>query len=703
MKCSVSFLLFLAGVFLFISFCSRKYTYRYPETPEKPVYDTIHGVVLEDPYRFLEDSESPFVKEWTKKQNILTLRIIRNLPFREELKKRIENLWNYPRMSVPVRYGNRYFYLRNDGLQNQSVLCVREGIDGKEKVLIDPNSLSDKGIISLDWWYPSEDGKYVAYGLSVGGNELSTLHIIDVNRGINLPDTIPNCRFSSVAWRKDSRGFYYTRFPKPGTVPEGDINYYHKVCFHQLGENPDTDPIIFERPDKKEIVFEIDLSNDGRYLMIYSFIGASTVNEVYYVDTKSPNGEVVQLVKGFDYHYSGKVVDGQFFIITNRDAPRYKVMIADMKNPQIENWKTLISESDDIIKSLTITKNGLVINYMHNAYSRIALFSRDGEYEGKIDLPGIGSVRGISGRWNSNQVFFAFESYNCPPIIYEFNTTTKKKKTFFKTPVKVDTSAFVVKQEWYRSKDGTKISMFIVHKKGLRKNGKNPTILYGYGGFNISITPSFVNYMIAWLERGGVYAAANLRGGGEYGEKWHRMGMKENKQNVFDDFIAAAEYLIQSGYTSPRHLGIMGGSNGGLLAGAVLTQRPDLFKAVVCAVPLLDMIRYHKFLIARYWIPEYGSSDDLEQFEYLLKYSPYHNVRIGEKYPAVLITTAENDTRVHPMHARKMAALLQKANVSSNPILLYVEQEAGHGQGKPVSKRIENVADQLTFFLWQLK
>lgn len=699
---TIFFLLLFGGVQLLPGFCKSNEKIIYPQTKVEVVTEAMHGQEIQDPYRWLEDSESKEVQDWTDKQNKFTRSILDKLPYLAEIKKRLRQLCSYTRMNVPYRFGTYYFFTKNEGLEDQYVLYVQNGLKGRPEVLIDPNKLSPDGTVSLDWWYPSEDGKFLAYGLSQSGDEQSVLHIKNVETKADLSEAIGGCRFSSIAWMPDSGSFFYTRFFQSSAVPKGGENYYQKVYYHKLGESPENDEFIFDYPSKKEVLFWLNLSKDGRFLVIFAPVGSANLNEVYFKDLLSDK-KVRAIVKGFDAHYTGEVFKGRLYLLTNKNASNYKLMKVDLSNPDIASWKEIIPEQKDLIEDFSIIDNKIVIKLLQNACSSLKIYSPDGNYLNDIKLPAIGTVSGLSGRHNINEMFYAFTSFVYPPEIYRYDFLIKKPSVFFKTNAPVKTDNYVTKQVWFKSKDQTPVPMFITCRKTIKLNGKNPCLLTGYGGFNLNQTPyySAINYL--WLENGGIFAVPNLRGGGEFGENWHREGMLDKKQNTFDDFTSAAGYLIDKKYTSSDRLAISGGSNGGLLVGAVLTQAPELFKAVICTVPLLDMLRYHKFLIARYWIPEYGSADDPVEFKNLYSYSPYHNVKENTRYPAVFIRTAQSDTRVDPFHARKMAALLQHSNASENPILLFIETKAGHGSGKPLSKVIDQYADIYTFLFWQLQ
>jgi prolyl oligopeptidase len=565
--------------------------------------------------------------------------------------------------------------------------------------MVDPNELSETGIVALDWWYPSPDGRFIAYGLSEAGSEISTLHILDVDKVTDLEERIPHTRAAAVSWDPDNTGFYYTRYPKPGTVPEGEEAYHRTVYHHTIGDDPADDPLIFKSAEMQDWPNCLQ-SDDGRYLLVAVHKGW-TRSELYLKDLSDPNAEFETIVAGVEALFSGVFIGNTLYIPTNYEAPRYRVMRADPANPAMENWTEAVPETDAVLGDFVVAGNRLAMSYLEKASSQLHVFNPDNGEITKVTLPALGVIEEVNGDPSANDVFYTFSSYFIPPTSYRYDYTTGKSHVFDEVDSDIDPSPYELNQVTYKSKDGTPVTMFLVHKKGIEKDGNNPVLLYGYGGFSSPITPGFQRNIYLWLEEGGIYAAANLRGGNEYGEEWHKDGMLDKKQNVFDDFIAAAEWLIAEQYTRPEKLAIMGGSNGGLLVGAVLVQRPDLFSAVVCSRPLLDMIRYHKFLIARLWIPEYGSSDDPEQFKYLLEYSPYHNIKQTD-YPATLILTADTDTRVDPLHARKMAAALQANTTGDDPILLWVEKQAGHGAGTPLDKIVEEYTDIWSFIMWQL-
>jgi prolyl oligopeptidase len=681
-----------------------------PLTRVDPVTESFHGRQVTDPYRWLENAESNETQLFVSRQNAYTQSVLEKMPGRNRLRQRIEQLLTIGRVASPRVGGDKYFYERRDGRQNQPIVYVRMQ-DGPERALIDVNALSMEGTIALDWWYPSEDGRYVAYGTSANGSELSTLRVIEVDSGTVLSDGIEHTRAASVAWLPDSSGFYYTRYPVPGDVPAGEEMYCRRVFFHKLGqaENADggNDPLIFPGPGQSldpQHWSNVTISNDGRWLLVEVDQGW-TKSELYLKDLSSVTGHFLALTEGKNFLYHGEILDGRIYVTSNEDAPRFRVFQAECSRPQRQHWKETIAEGEGVIEGhAAIIGRKLFVHYIQNASSQLRIFNLDGQPVAQAPMPALGSIFDLGGNWNSDRGFFGFISYTIPPTVYEVSLQGAIKE-WGRIASGIDPEKYQIEQRWFSSKDGTRVPMFVVSKKGLVKNGHAPTLLSGYGGFNVGRTPFFNrNVMLLLLEQGGVYVDVQLRGGNEFGEDWHRAGMLEHKQNVFDDFIAAAEFLIAEKYTDSAHLAIQGGSNGGLLMGAALTQRPELFRAAVCQVPLLDMLRYQKFQIAKLWIPEYGSADDPAQFEYLYAYSPYHRVKAGTIYPAVLFMTAESDTRVDPMHALKMAALLQAqaANNPERPILLRVDSKAGHGVGKPITKLVDDALDVWSFLFWQL-
>ncbi len=680
-------------------------TARPPVAPQKPVTDTIQNHRIVDPYRWLEDANSPETQKWVAEELAYTRRLLDPLPGREQLRKRLGELMSIGTISAPQLGGQYYFYTKREGTQNQPVLLVREGVHGADRVLLDVNQLAADGTIALDWWAPSEDGKYVAYGTSPSGSEMSTLHILEAATGKTLSDSIERTRAASIAWKLDNSGFFYTRYPKKGEVPEGEEVYHRHIFYHEIGNDPTKDALIFGKDLGAEDWPNVDLSNDGRWLII-SVEQGWTKSELYLQDLRSGN-PAVRITEGKNFLYGGQIYNGKIFITTNEDAPRYRMFVVDASATARANWKEIIPQSQAVLQGAAIVNGVLLAQYEKNASSQLEFFEINGRALGDVKLPQIGTVVGIGSKWNRKEVFFSFTSFTLADTVYQIDLGGRSTTLWAKVAAPgIESANYEVKQLWFNSKDGARVPMFIFHKKGLELTGKTPTLLTGYGGFNVSLTPEFRGARFAWLEHGGVFAIANLRGGAEFGEEWHRAGMLEKKQNVFDDFTAAAEFLIAQKYTDRDHLAIQGGSNGGLLMGAALTQRPDLFRAVVCQVPLLDMLRYQNFQIAKLWIPEYGSSEDPKQFDWLYAYSPYHHIKDGVEYPAVLFMTADTDTRVDPMHAKKMAALMQAEAANGRnrerPILLRVDTKAGHGAGKPIAKQIDDLVDIYSFLFWQL-
>ncbi len=676
-----------------------------PKAEVRPVEENLHGTKVVDKYRWLEDGTSAETQKWVAEEMAYTRGVLDPLPGREAIHKRLTELLSIGSVGVPQMGGKYYFYTRREGVQNQPVLYVREGVDGKDRVLVDANQLSADGTIALDWFDPSEHGKYLVYGTSPSGSEMSTLHIIETKTGKLLPDTIERTRAASIAWELDNSGFYYTRYPKKGDVPEGQEMYNRHVFYHLLGTDPATDPLIFGEGRDPEDWPSVSLDNDGRMLLITVSQGW-TKTELFLMDLRKGTPPT-RITTGKNFLYTGTVYNGRLYIVTNEDAPRYRMFVTEAGNYEREDWKEIIPQTGGILNGAGVWGGKIFAQYEQNASSQLKVFDIEGQNVRDIALPAIGSVFGSSGKWDRDEIFYGFQSFTFAPTIYRYDLKSGATSQWAKVDApSIDPAGYEVQQEWFHSKDGTRVPMFVVHKKGLKKDWHNPTLLTAYGGFNVSLTPAFSRSAYLWMEHGGVYAVANLRGGAEFGEDWHRAGMLDKKQNVFDDMIAAAEHLISEKYTDKNHLAIQGGSNGGLLMGAMITQRPDLFRAVVCQVPLLDMLHYQNFQIAKLWIPEYGNAENPEQFKWLYAYSPYHHVNAGTEYPAVLFMTADTDTRVDPMHAKKMAALMQaeaKNGASrTRPILLRIESKAGHGAGKPVTKQIEEFTDIYSFFFWQL-
>lgn len=673
----------------------------YPPTRVQDVVETLHGVEVHDPYRWLEKEDDPAVREWTEQQNALTRACLDKFAkTREALTKRLTEVYAPGFASSPVIFDKRYFFTKREGRQNHAVVYVKKNsIDSEAAVALDPNTFSADGTVALDWWFPSPDGTRILYGKSSSGNEKSTLYLRDVDSGVDTALIIPNTRYCSVAWDRDGQGFHYTRYPEPGTVAAGDENYFRHLYYHKFGTRWEDDPKVYGDGRPKEESIGIASSDDYHYQFLTTSV--DWAKQDLYVRAEGAD-KFTPVAVGLDGQFSADVLGDKLFIHTNYQAPRYHVLVTDVNNPSQGNWKELIPEQKGVIQSMALVDGKLVLTILENACSRLVIHDTDGKLVKEIELPTLGTVSGVSGRFDKPELFYSFASYAYPNVTFRYDMRTGETKEIDRVKIDFDSSAYETRQVWFTSKDGTKVPMFVIHRKGLKLDGNNPAVLYGYGGFDISLTPGFDRKLIPWLDAGGVYAVANLRGGGEFGKDWHLAGRLGRKQNVFDDMIAAAEKLIADKYTSPARLGAAGGSNGGLLMGAMLTQRPDLFRAIHCAVPLLDMLRYHNFSIARLWIPEYGSADDPEQFKWLYAYSPYHRVKKGTRYPSVLFTTAESDSRVDAHHAKKMAAAVQAATGSDNPILLWVETKAGHGQGKPLAKVIDSQVDVWTYFMWQL-
>ncbi len=673
----------------------------YPQTPERPVTDVYQETEIIDPYRWLEDVNDPGVREWAAAQTALTRSLLDADPERKALVERLKTLYDYQTTGAPTVRGDRYFFTRREGLKNHPIVYVREGSpSAAARVVLDPNTLSPDGTVALDWMFPSPDGSLLAYGISPNGSEMSTLKILNVADGTHLPDTITRTRANTVAWEPSGRAFWYVRYPDEGTVPPGDEMYNRKIFRHILGADPEEDPMMFGQGRPKTDWLGVSESEDGRCVVISS--STDWIKNDLYLKVLGDDSPIVPLAVGLEGQTDAAIFDGHVILHTNAGKPRYRILATDLDHLDPKDWKEIIPEGEGVIQALWVVDRKLAVLTSKLAVSSLAIHDLDGKKLRDITLPTLGTAGSLGGEWDRRELFFSFQSFLHPATVFRFDLETGEQSVIDRSTAKVDSDAYEVKQVRYPSKDGTSVPMFLVSKKGLVPDGKAPTLLYGYGGFDISLTPAYDPDMRIWLDRGGIYAIANLRGGGEFGREWHAAGRLGKKQNVFDDFLAAAEFLTRQGYTEPAKLAIEGGSNGGLLVSACLTQRPDLFRAVICAVPLCDMLRFHRFSIARNWVPEYGSSDDPEAFAWLRAYSPYHNVKPGRPYPSVLLLTGESDTRVEPMHAYKMAARLQAATTSDRPILLRVESKAGHGAGKPLTKRIEEDADKWTFLFEQL-
>jgi len=677
----------------------------YPSSQKVDQIDDYHGVKVQDPYRWLEDPDSEETKAWVEAQNKVTFGYLEEIPVREQIKERVTKLWNYEKYGIPFKEGNRYFYFKNDGLQNQSVLYTLTSLDAEPTVLLDPNTLSEDGTIALSDLTISEDGKLMAYGLSTSGSDWKEWKVREIETGKDREDHIKWVKFSGASWTHDSKGFFYSRYDELNEATKlEDINYYHKLYYHKLGTPQSEDILIYHRPDEKEWMFGAGVTEDGRYLIISIGRGADPKNLIFYKDLQTPDAPIVELISEFEASYSFIDNDGSlFWVSTDLDAPRGRLIAIDINNPpspllskgEIQGgWKEILPQAEETLERVGILNNQFVADYLKDARSSIKIFDLKGSLVREVELPGIGSAGGFGGKRYDTETFYAFTGFTTPATIYRYNMVTGGNTIFRQPNVDFNSAEYETKQVFYKSKDGTQIPMFITHKKGLSLDGSNPTYLYGYGGFNVSLTPSFSVSRLVWMEMGGVYAVPNLRGGGEYGEEWHQAGTKLNKQNVFDDFIAAAEWLIENKYTKPEKLAIAGGSNGGLLVGACMTQRPELFAAAIPAVGVLDMLRFHKFTIGWAWCSEYGSPENEEEFKALYAYSPLHNLKPGTSYPATMITTADHDDRVVPAHSFKFAAALQEAHEGEKPVLIRIETKAGHGAGKPTAKIIEEIADE---------
>ncbi|MEM9547927.1 MAG: prolyl oligopeptidase family serine peptidase [Bacteroidota bacterium] len=678
----------------------EKIDVNYPETEMEEVVDNYHGTEIKDPFRWLEDDNSEETMDWVNRQNEVTKSYLDNIPYRKDIQKRLSELWDYEKYSSPFKEGDTYYYFKNDGLQNQSVLYGSKDIKAEGEVILDPNKLSEDGTSSLGGMSFDKSGRYLAYLVSEGGSDWRTGYIKDLETGEMMDDKIEWVKFSGFSWKDD--GFYYSRFPEP---KEGDelsgSNSNHALYYHKLGEDQSQDKLIYTDKEHPMRNVYAGTSEDERFL-IMSITESTSGNELAFMDLEKGDGNIVKLVNGFDADYSFIDNDGDnLLFVTNDDAPKQKAISINVNETDESKWKTVIPESEDPLRGISIVGNKMFASYMHNASSQVKVFDLKGKYLQDLKLPGIGSGGGVGGKKEDNFGFYSFTSFTRPSTIYRLNTETMESEIFREPSVDFDSDAYVTKQEWFTSKDGTKVPMFITMRKGLELDGKRPTLLYGYGGFDISITPSFSLTRLPLLENDGVYVVANIRGGGEFGKEWHKAGTKGNKQNVFDDFIAAAEYLIENKYTSSDKLAIEGGSNGGLLVGACMTQRPELYAVAFPRVGVLDMLRYHEFTIGHFWATDYGRADNAEDFEYLIKYSPLHNVKEAA-YPATMVMTADHDDRVVPAHSFKFGAELQRKHNGESPVLVRIEKSAGHGAGKPTSKIIEEASDAIGFMLYNM-
>jgi prolyl oligopeptidase len=705
-RCAAVTLTTLTAILLSTSQAQEPKKLKYPDTKKVDVTDDYHGTKVADPYRWLEDDvrKSKDVAAWVEEQNKVTFGFLETIPEREPIKKRITEIFNFEKISAPSKHGGRYFFFRNSGLQNQSVFYVQDSLDAEPKLLMDPNTWSKDGTVALSGLAVSDDAKFIAYGTAEAGSDWNVWKIFDVAAGKTLADELKWVKFSDASWSKDGKGFYYSRFPEPKmSAAFQDLNVDMKLYYHKMGTPQSEDKLIYERKDNPKWTVGGGVSEDGNYLIIS--IGDGTTSRkvrVAYQNLKEPNSKVVDLVDDHlnKFNFLGND-GGVFYFQTDYNAPKYQVIAIDTKNPDKKNWKTIIAEAKEPLDSVDLVGNRFICSYLKDAKTAVKVYEVDGKFVRDVELPGIGTAAGFNGKRTDMETFYSFSSFATPTSIYRYDIATGTSKLIRQAQVKFDPKDYEVKQVFYASKDGTKVPMFIAHKKGLKLDGTNPTLLYGYGGFNISLTPGFSVSRLQWMEMGGVFALANLRGGGEYGDAWHRAGTKLQKQNVFDDCIAAAEYLVAEKYTSPKKIAIQGGSNGGLLVGACMTQRPDLFGAALPAVGVMDMLRFQQFTAGRFWVDDYGSSDKSDEFNALIKFSPYHVLlKNGPKaYPATMVTTADTDDRVVPGHSFKFAAALQANHSGPHPVLIRIETKAGHGAGKPTAKVIEEVADQWAFLV----
>ena len=685
----------------------------YPAAARGEVTDTYHGTKVADPYRWLEEEDKPGSKEWPKveawieAENKVTYSYLGQIPQRDAIKGRLTELWNYERFTTPFKEGGHYFFSRNDGLQNQSVFCVLDKLTAEPKVLIDPNTYRADGTVALAGTSPSEDGKYLAYGIADAGSDWNTWRVREIATGKDTTDEIKWVKFGGASWTKDGKGFFYSRYaePKAGESLKA-ANEFQKIYYHTLGTPQAQDKLIYERPDHPKWYLVAGVTDDGKYAIIYASDNNSINDAIFYKELATPDAPVVELLNKFDQQYS--FVDNigtTFYFRTDLNAPRMRVVSVDIrecKGGVLVNPKEVIPQAAESLQGVSLVGGKLFAQYLKDAQSVVRLYGTDGKSQGEVKLPGMGTAGGFGGKSSDTETFYSFTNYSTPASVYRYDIASGKSELFKQPKVDFDPSQYETRQSFYSSKDGTQVPMFISHKKGLKLDGTAPTLLYGYGGFNQNLTPGFTPSSLQWMEMGGVYAVANLRGGGEYGTDWHTAGMKLKKQNVFDDFIAGAEFLIREKYTNSKKLAIQGGSNGGLLVGAVMNQRPDLFGACLPAVGVMDMLRFQEFTVGAGWISDYGSSKDPAEFKALLAYSPYHNLKKGTCYPPTLVTTADHDDRVYPGHSFKYAAALQEAQGCDNPVLIRIETRAGHGAGKPTGKRIEEVADLWAFLVKSL-
>ena len=691
--------------FICLSFMTPLLMYaqlKYPATRKQDVTDNYHGTMIADPYRWLEDDNSEETKAWVTEQNKVSSAYLSAIPFRQKVKDRLSEMWNYPRISAPYKEGAWYYFFKNDGLQNQSILYRQKGLNGVPETFLDPNTLSTDGTAALGGTSFSKSSKYMAYQVAQSGSDWQEISVKDVATGKLLADKVEWVKFSGISWKGDE-GFYYSRYPQPDSKSKlSRQNQFHQVFYHKIGTPQSADVLVYKDDAHPLRNVGAGLTEDNRFLVL-SLTEGTSGSELWVKDLKAGQQEFSLLIPGFTTEPD--VVDnagGLLLVKTNDGAPNYKIVLVDPKNPSKENWKLVVPEQKEVLQGVGTAGGFLFCTYLKDASTRVYQYTYDGTLVREIQLPGIGSAGGFGGKKADQEFFYSYTSFNAPPTVYRYTIATGASALYRTTETKFKNDEYETRQVFFTSKDGTKVPMFLTHKKGLKLDGSNPVLLYGYGGFNIPQTPGFSISNAFWLEQGGIYAVVNLRGGNEYGEAWHKAGMLENKQNVFDDFIGAAEYLIANNYTNKGKIAIRGGSNGGLLVGACMTQRPDLFRVALPAVGVLDMLRYHLFTIGWAWAVEYGRSDNADQFKYLIQYSPLHNLKDGTSYPATLITTADHDDRVVPAHSFKFAARLQEAHRGDNPVLIRIETKAGHGAGKPTSKQIEEAADLWSFVMYNL-
>lgn len=694
-------ILLLSGIMV-MSCTPQQKKLTYPKAEKVDTVDVYFGTEVADPYRWLENDTSAATAAWVEAENKVTNEYLAQIPFRKQLLERLTNLANYEKIGAPFKKHGKYYFYKNDGLQNQSVLYVQDSLEGEPRVFLDPNKLSDDGTVALTGFSFSHDGKYAAYTISRSGSDWTEIYVLDTATGQLLDDHIEWAKFTGAAWQGD--GFYYSAYDAPVKGKEfSNVNENHKVYYHKIGTPQTEDKLIYQNPAYPKRFYYTGTSEDERILFVYES-GAGRGNNLFIKDLKKANAPFIQLTTDFDYQYSPiEVIDNNVYIFTNYGAPKNRIMVADINNPKLENWKELIPEMESVLSSAEVIGGKLFLTYDKDASNHAYVYSQKGEHMHEIKLPSLGSV-GFSGTKDDKECFFVFTSFTTPGTIYKYDMDKNSYELYRAPKVEFNSDDFVTEQAFFPSKDGIMIPMFLTYKKDLERNGNNPVFLYGYGGFGISLNPGFTTSRIPFLENGGIYAQVNLRGGSEYGEEWHIAGTKMQKQNVFNDFISAAEYLINNKYTNPDKIAIVGGSNGGLLVGACMTQRPDLFKVAIPQVGVMDMLRYHKFTIGWNWASDYGTSEDSqEMFEYLKGYSPLHNLKPGTKYPATMVTTADHDDRVVPAHSFKFAATLQECNDGTNPTIIRIDSKAGHGAGKPMAKVLEEQADIYGFIMYNLK